>query len=631
MSVRIGMHHRRLGGLSRALAATLAMSLASTTVVPAFAQTPSKSLPITRSEYEACQTQDEAQFRKAIEAITLAALKQGTGRIDYRAIVRDEWRRQEFNSLIDARVDIAVLAVRKETSWGKLLKSLAYRDKAKELATAVAERVYRSDAIKEGLDKLAHGVGVQIGRSIELTASDAALPAQKCLRAFIGPRYGEAVARSVTQDASAAFKVDAKDNQASISTGAVVREASGGLAGVVVILIRRQMARMAERLGQRLAGAVLSRLVSMVATGIGLVLIAKDVWDFRYGVMPIIATEMKSEDTKTRVQRELATGIETQISEQMTILAGQTADQILDIWKSFRRNHAEALGLAEKDPEFRRFLDSARPDQLARLDEIVGLSLGEGGESHVLKRLADGSLGRALETLPEEGLQIARELRSLDKALAWDALAGDGIRDVRKYELHRIAKPADFTNVSLTRLLKLDDPVAIPRLAAVTPGARTVLFELPDKELISLARHLTTAELDTLSSYLTGLSREASRRVLKAVAQTPARMRILAIARVRDAVIASRDQVAAVEMMLRADTGLDLAQVANDVREVAAGRVHPILLWDRHPIVLIGAGVVLLLFLLILRRLFSTGRRPPSGRDAAKTAPPREPPSGAEA
>ena len=35
---------------------------------------------------------------------------------------------------------------------------------------------------------------------------------------------------------------------------------------------------------------MLGRLVSVVAGGVGLVLIAKDIWDFRHGVLPIIAT-----------------------------------------------------------------------------------------------------------------------------------------------------------------------------------------------------------------------------------------------------------------------------------------------------------------------------------------------------
>ncbi|MCB1511764.1 MAG: hypothetical protein KDJ36_12755 [Hyphomicrobiaceae bacterium] len=590
------------------LAGLLSASIALSHAAPAFAAQPPA---ISRAEYEACHTADEAQFRKAVEAITRAALTSGSAKIDYLAIVRDEWRRQDFGRLIDARVDIAVAAVRKESSWGRLLSSLAYREQAIKLATAVAERVYRSDAIKEALDKLALGIGKQIGQSIELTAGDAALPAQKCLRAFLGSRYGDAVARSVTRDTAAAFKIDAKDNRVSVSTGAVIAEASGGLAGAVILLIRRQMARMAQRLGQRLAGAVLSRVVSLVATGVGLVLIAKDAWDFRYGVMPIIADEMKSTAAKEKVQSELASAIKQQIANQMGILAGQTADQILDIWKAFRRNHAKVLDLADKHADFRRLLDSARSDQLARLDEIVGLALTDGGEAKVLARLADGTLVNALEKLPDEGMRIAREVGNLDTALAWSALAPDRLAAVRRYELHQRAKPQDFTARSLTRLLALDDTIAVPRLASIRPDARLVLFELPDPSLKALARQLSVDELATLASYMTGLTQDAARAVLNSVAEAPAKMRILAPARVRDAVLASGDQTAAVAMMLRADAGFDVAALTADVKNVLAGKVHPILMWDKHPAALVGALVLLLLLLLVIRRLFSGGRKTP--------------------
>ena len=281
------------------------VAVASASIAPAYAQVPN----ITRSEYEACHTQDEQKFRAAVEAVTLAAMSAGIKNIDYGAIVRDEWRRQKFDALIDARVGLAITAVRQETSWGQLLKTLAYREKAKQLAVDVAERVYRSDALKAGLEKLALGVGRQIGKAIELTTVDASLPAQKCLRAFLGPRYGDAVAGVMAQDAAAAFKVDATSNQVSVSTGAVVRQASGGLAGAVILVVRRQLARMAQRLGQRLVGSVLSRVVAVVATGVGLVLIAKDAWDFRHGVLPIIAAEMKAPATKAKVREELSSAI----------------------------------------------------------------------------------------------------------------------------------------------------------------------------------------------------------------------------------------------------------------------------------------------------------------------------------
>jgi hypothetical protein len=589
----------------RVTAVFTALAVFGSSVLPAFAQAPM----MTRTEYEACHTQDETKFRAAIEAVTYAALSAGASKIDYGAIVREEWRQQKFDALIDARVDLAVTAVRQETSWAELLKTLAYREKAKELAVDVAERVYRSDALKDGLEQLALGVGQQIGRSIELSTADAALPAQRCLRAFLGPRYGDAVAQVVAQDAGAAFKVDANANRSAVSTGAVVKEASGGLAGAVILVVRRQLARMAQRLGQRLIGSVLSRLVSVVATGVGLVLIAKDAWDFRHGVLPIIASEMKSTATKVKVQQELASAIETQIGQQVRILASEAADQILDIWRSFRRSHEKVVELAEKDEGFRKFLDAVPGDRLGRLDEIVGLILREGGEAAVLGRLSDGSLGTALVDLPEDGMQIARETGAIGAALDWHALAGDELAFVRRYELHRRGKAEQFTQTALKRLFSLNDGSAIGRLASISPDARQRLFELPNAELSGLASRMTASELGTLASYLVGLPKEASARVLRVVAQAPGRMRVLSTQRVRDAILGSQDQTAAVNMMLREDGGFEFAPLVADFRLAFNGKVSHVLLWEKHPLAVVGIALALFMLVLVMLRLFSGGRR----------------------
>ena len=73
--------------------------------------------------------------------------------------------------------------------------------------------------------------------------------------------------------------------------------------------------------------------------------------------------------------------------------------------------------------------------------------------------------------------------------------------------------------------------------------------------------------------------------------------------RVRQAVVASADQSAAVCMMLRTSGAFDPAVIAEDLRLVADGRVSPILLWEKHPVVIVGLFFLALMLLLLLRRL----------------------------
>ena len=571
---------------------------------------PAAADPLSKADYEACQARDEAAFRTAVEAISVRALKAGIANVDYRAVVGDAWRRGGLDDIIDKRVDRAVDEVAQETSWANLMQSLANQQKAQELAVAVAERVYRSDQVKGALEELAVAVGNEVGKQIEFAGQDATEPTLACLKAFVGARYGTTVARAASGDASKQFSVDAGKAAAEISPGAVLRESSGGIAGAAILLMRRQLANMAERVGQRLVGSVLARVVSTVAGGIGVVLIAKDIWDLRHGVLPIIATEMKSKQNKDKVQDELARTFSEQISSHVQEIAAATAGRVVDIWRDFRSAHAQALDLAEHNERFKTFLDSLKPEALPRLDEVVSLIRGAEGEAGLLKRLDDGTLNQAVNVLPLPAMEIARETRSIDTALKWNALAGDQLPKVVELSLYRRTSPDSLTKATLDRIIGLDDRLAIQRLTGIDPAARDTLFELDDNDLKSLAHSLTETELATLSRYLTGLGKEPRERVLRAVAANPALMQSLASDRVRVAVVASADQSAAVGMMLRVNAGLDPAVIMDDVRLVTDGRVSPVLIWEKHPIaVLTGLGL-LLMVLLMLRRLFFPRRRP---------------------
>lgn len=591
---------RLVSVLRGGVAGLSSLALTAAHVAPAFAAAPA----ITRSDYEACQARDEAGFKAAIETLTAKSLARGLANIDYKAVVANEWRKGNLDDAIDKRVDQAMTEVKDETSWAGLLQSLASKDKATELATAVAERVYKSDQIKVAIEGLANGVGLEIGKAIELGTVDAGEPALQCMKAFLGPRYGRTIAGVVARDAGREFSVEPGKGGASVSTGAVLAESGEGIAGAVILLVRRQMSNMASRIGQRIVGALLGRLVAVVAGGVGVVLIAKDIWDFRYGVLPIIATEMKSAETKDKVKVELARTIQEQIGEHTKEIAAKTAERVVEIWQEFRRAHIKVLDLADRNEGFRNFLDVQKPEQLARLDEVVALVLGAEGEAGVLKRLENGTLHQSINTIHPVALDIAREQRSLETALQWSALAGDALPKIVEFEIHRRSKPENFSKAALTRILGLGDRLAITRLSGVKAGARDVLFDLDDAELKSLGRGLTEPELETLSGYLTGLERPAGQRVLRAVALSPAKMQALASERVRRAVVSSADQSAAVTMMLRATSSLDPGSVAEDFDLAWKGRVSPILLWEKHPEAIGVLGLCVLIVLIFMRRLF---------------------------
>jgi hypothetical protein len=564
---------------------------------------------MSRAEYEACQARDEQAFRYAIEGLTRRGLEIGLANVDYKAIVSDEWRRGNVDEVIDRQVDQAINEVREESSWMQLWQSLASKDKAQELATTTAERVYRSEPIKKAIEGMATGVGKELGKRIEIATIDTGGPATECMSLFVGRRYGPMIARIVATGAGKEYGIDPAKGGAQISSGQVLIESSEGIAGGVVLVVRRQLSNMAARIGQRLVGSILGRLVSVVAGGVGVVLIAKDIWDFRYGVLPIVSSEMKSKETKDKVREELAKSISEQIADSVKDIAEKTADRVLEIWLEFRRAHAKVVELAGKQEEFKRFLETVKPSDLPRLDEIVAIVLASEGEGGLGKRLENGTLQRAVSALPPGAIDIAREARSLETALQWEAVAGTSLPKVVEYEIYRRAKPEGFTSASLQRLLGLQDKVAITRLAALSPAARAPLFELDAGELKTLARALDDNQLDSLSRYLTGLDKAPAQRILRVVAQTPSRMADLAKPTVREAILASSDQAAAVGMMLQASSLPDVAQLLDHAQLVLDGRVSPWLLWEKHPLAIAASGFLLLVLLLLLRRLMF-GTRP---------------------
>lgn len=598
----------------------LALALLLGATVPAAAQqSRAGGSAMSRDDYEACQARDGTAFRDAIERVTVKALETSVRGLDYQPIVAEEWRRGNVDETMARRVDAVLVEIRQETSWSELITSLASRETQEKLAKAAAERVYRSDDMKRAIEALAVGVGREVGRRLELATNDAAEPTTRCLEAFLGPRYGATVARVVATEAGREFAIDAAKGTAGVSRGTLLVDSKEGIAGLVALIMRRQIGNLSARVGQRLVGTVIGRVVSTVAGGIGVVLIAKDIWELRNGVLPIIASEMKAPATRDKVQAELAGAIAGEIEAQVRDIGKRTSERVVEIWNEFRRAHAKVLELAERSPEFKRLLDNVTPEKLGRLDEIVALQLAAGGEAGLLSRVADGSLAEAIERWPAAALEIARDRRSLDAGFKWRALAGDSLLPkVVEFEVHRRADPDELKRTSLGRVLGLEDRIAATRLASLRARALEPLLELGDGDLKKLARALGEVELASLSGYMTSLDKPAGQRLLAAVALSPSVMQWVAPGPVREAIIASRDQAAALGIMLRSEELFDVGQFLRDADSVWAGSVSPRVLVARYPIALAAAVLLALaLVLLVLRAVFGRRPRPEAGGTGA--------------
>ena len=331
---------------------------------------------------------------------------------------------------------------------------------------------------------------------------------------------------------------------------------------------------------------VLGRLVAVVAGGVGLVLIAKDIWDLRNGVLPIIASEMKSDASHQKIREELAMVLKTQLNEQTKTLSAQTADKVVGIWQEFRRVHAKVVELAGKHQRFKAFLDSIGRNDMPKLDRVAAIVLVNEVEAGILKRLDDGTLDQAVKNFNGDALQIAEDTNSLADSFGWINLTDAKLKPVLDNELHRRARPDAFTKAGLNKILALEDRMVIIRLTELTREARDPLIDLEPDRLKTLAKTLDSSELASLSRYMTGLKPAARLRILNAVASDSVQFRKISSAGIREAILRSDDQLAAVALMLRAGGLTAVSLIPEDIELALEGRIQPWLIWEKHSMAL---------------------------------------------
>jgi hypothetical protein len=601
---------RRL--LSSATALTTAFALASASLAPhraAFAQdAPGIAATASAPTPAECRELDDENIRAAIQSITEQRLKSELSGLNYAALVQQYWTQTNMDRRIDERIDIAIREVRADTDWFSRAYSTISKGQAEEFAVAVAEKTYDSEAFRAAMAQLTNAIGENIGGRLEQAAARASGPAVSCMRLALEARYGGAIGQTFVERTEESLDVAARSGTADITTGDLVFEGSEAIGGLLLVMTRRMIARMVAQMGRRLAGAIATRIVSSFTGLIGLALIVKDVIDAGEGVFPLVEERMKSDESKKLIKTEIAQTISSHVSENVETISQATADNMFTMWQAFQQRYDLLLSLADQNDAFADFLKQRKPEELARLGEIAELIVSQQGRPDVFHRVEDGSLQTALETLSLEAIEIARQTRSLDTGIAWAKLAGDRLGEVLRTNLYSRITPERITASELDRLLSVDDPTAIYRLAALPGTARERLLSLPAAQIRGLANRLDEAELLALSRYQTELPARSSRALLKSVADNPQRMAKLARPGLQDAVLASTDEDAAIDMLLNPGGYFSLFGMIENLAKVRGGEVKPRVFIEAYTWTLAAAAAILVIFIIMVARLVR-GRR----------------------
>lgn len=550
-----------------------------------------------------CQNIEDPQVRGQLRALTEATLQREIGSLNYAQLVDKYWLQVQMDDRLNLEIDEAIRTVRDTTNILDRAYSTVSPEQAEKVAIAVAERAFASPGFKTALTNLVQGVGNEFGKKIEQSTGKIAEPIIACVRSALQNRYGGAIAQVFVNETEKDLDIGAQIANTRIGAGDLAVEGAGAISGIILIVSRRIVARIVTNIGRRIAGLIASRIVATFAGLIGLALIVRDLYEANEGVFPLIDERMKSNEAKQLIKAEITKSIETELNEQIGSIADETAERIYSFWLDFKTKYNTLLRLAEKSTIFADFLKNRKLEQLGRLGRLIDFLLREEGEDKVFARAGDGSLSRALFELNDAGVTIAIDTKSLETALAWQSLAGNQLQKVVELGLPGTMSPDQISKEQLTALLSLNQPGAAVRLARLDPAAREALFRLPADKLQTLARRLSQPELSALAVYQSRLEKPAADHILRVVAEDPAQIRNLVSPSVQNSILRSRDQLAAVSMLLRDNLALSFANISNDFSLVRQGEVHYRVFVERYWVAIAFAILLAAFVLLALRRL----------------------------
>lgn len=554
-----------------------------------------------------CSALSDTDVRDRIRELTSTNLKAEFSSIDYPALVNKYWAKADVGAQIDREVDAAVAAVRSDSSWLDRAYSTVSKSSAERYATAVADKTYNSEGFKAAIDELATGVAKDAGAQIEAATAKVSNPIIACVQTALQSRYGGAIAQVFAQESQKNLQANAGQPAIKIGASDLVLNNAASISGIVLIVTRRVIASAVEGIGDRIAGVVASRIISSVAGLVGLALIAKDIYEAGEGVFPIVSERMKSDDTKTLIKDEIGKTIQADITEQTQTISQETADRIYAVWLDFKQKYKLLLSLSEKNQAFAEVLKDTRLDQLSKLGQIVDILYSSEGENRIFERAADGSLSKAVLDLNDAGLVIATDRKSVADALRWTAVAGQDLPRVVDTGIYRWLSPDGLSHETLEKILSVNDRIALGRIASLTPEERDIVLNLPADQMRDFSRRLSDRELAAFADYQRRLEPVAAKTLLRAVSETPSVMQELSGEGLRRAIFNSRDQLAALNMVIRTEAiPFNYGRIFKDAELVRHGDVGYRVFWERYwPSIALAAFLLLVLLSFLRRLLFS--------------------------
>lgn len=595
----------------RRLSAWLLLWLAA--VVPVQAQQPAVG-EATIYSFQECDSVAEAELRAELNAVAQRALEDDGIAASLADLVEQQWQQQQLDRVIEQEVTRAVAEVREREAYLSRLWSAWSPEKANQLASEITTQAFESVGFQDAIGRLSEAIAAAVAERMEQASIRSVSSALGCLQAFIGQKYSASLLEVfVTQ-------VNAQVGDLDLS-GALDQEFSlpgmhsTALAGVGVIIGAQIAKRLARRLSQRITGRIVTRVAGRVAATLvplvgwiaGAGMIAWDLWEGADGALPQIQEALTSPEVAAEIKQEINAVIAPELARELPKVAREVANSIFTTWADFKRQYAEVLRMADRNPTFKAILADTSTGEIYKLAELVAAGTAALGNEQLDREIDRGRFAR-LFVLPSGAADILAASGSVDTTLAWGELAGGQLTAAAALELHRLRRPDQLDRATLQALVALNDKTGVKALLALAPDDTRSLLQLPPERLRPLLRRYDADDLRWLAGYaraLTDSDQAAVEPLLERLASRPEQLARLKHPRLQNALAAGADVDATLDFLV-AKPGL--ATFLGDASSVAGGSLPLALFWYKYGTPRNIAIVLLVLGLWIGLRMLRSRR-----------------------
>lgn len=501
-------------GRSRAIVAVL-LFFGLTSVGPLWAQATSQE---NLSPFRDCQEMSEDDFRTFIGTTAAANLRSAIATLDMDALVSAEWNRLALGVKYKEIVSNIIEEERQNEGYFRKLFANYHPGTAEEMATHVVSRVFNSPAFTDLSESLGNGVAETLAATtaVKNASMDSQTTVATCLESFLSVKYTSTIADFFKQsvpslDVSKLTNPSAIERKTIINVGLI-------LAAVMAVIMRRLIARIIRSVVARIVGRVSVRLLAWF-TGIGGgILLLWDIMSGGSGPFPMIKEEMTSYETQSQIISSFATDLRTGMDANIDSAAFDTATQLFGQYLDFKQSYETLLILTETDQRVKEQVGNLTQQEMVRVAEVVDLIEASSGKDGVATAFQRGLVRRAL-TLPEEGMVIARDTKSMAVAFEWQAKVPTYLGAVVENGLHRALSPEAYSPEELTRIIGLPGGNPTIQKIILLPGEQMrSLLALPEGAFAEAAASLSLRELGGLAALSSGLPTPEMRVALVRIA-----------------------------------------------------------------------------------------------------------------